>query len=133
MKPEWLDRTVVRAPYYTLCLSEGAFHRELTRLGVKDRPEFLTDGSDATTHHLLSERGKAACIVTMRWPCRKEHKDPIVVAGLLLHEAVHIWQKTLRVHREHCDQDGELEAYGIQWIAQCLMWEFRRQTKRTAK
>jgi hypothetical protein len=57
-----------------------------------------------------------------------EGRNPIEVAGLLVHEAVHVWQ-------EYCHGIGEAtpaseqEAYGIQAISQELMAEFDRQMK----
>lgn len=55
-----------------------------------------------------------------------ENRDPVEVAGLLIHEAVHIWQ-------EWCEYYGEVapgreqEAYAVQAIAQELMAEFARR------
>jgi len=64
-----------------------------------------------------------ACIVCLDdW----QGRNPIEVAGLLVHEAVHIWQS-------YCDDIGETdpgreqEAYGVQAIAQELMAEFARR------
>jgi len=57
-----------------------------------------------------------------------EGRNPIEVAGLLVHEAVHVWQ-------EYCHGIGEdtpgseQEAYGVQAISQELMAEFDRQIK----
>jgi hypothetical protein len=50
----------------------------------------------------------------------------VEIAGILVHEAVHIWQ-------EYCDFYGEdkpgreQEAYAIQFIAHELMTEFARK------
>ena len=54
-------------------------------------------------------------------------RNGVEVAGMLVHEAVHIWQ-------EWCDHYGETnpgreqEAYAIQAISQELMAEFARRT-----
>lgn len=123
MTPEWLHRGIVQAPHYCLCLSDKAFRAELDSLNLNEYPPFLHDNADATTHH-LEYKGKRVAIVCMKPDVAA---DPIVVAGLLTHEAVHTWQKACKVHREFVDQDGEFEAYSIQWISQNLMWEYIRK------
>lgn len=125
MKPEWLNRAIVNAPYYCLCLTPKAFRSALDHIEAEEYPTFLHDGGHATTHH-FEYQGKKVALVCMD-PGFAD--DPIVIAGLLTHEAVHIWQKAVKLHREFIDQDGEFEAYSIQWISQQLMWEYVRQTK----
>lgn len=93
----------------------------MRHLRVRDPgPWISNDRSDATVHHVLSPAGRRCCIVCLgSWRGR----DPIEVAGLLIHEAVHIWQC-------HADDIGERtpgveqEAYAIQAIAQELLAEF---------
>lgn len=46
-------------------------------------------------------------------------KDQIQVYGLLLHEAVHVWQKMKKLMGER-EPSSEFEAYSIQAIAQDL-------------
>lgn len=63
------------------------------------------------------------CIVALD---TSRSRNPIEIAGLLVHEAVHVWQ-------EYCDSIGEAfpgkeqEAYAIQAIAQELMDEYSRR------
>lgn len=120
----WLDRRVAApGPYLTLCLTEAEFHDALRRLKLHERPTFVRPSADATTHYLTKDNREQACIVCLRgW----EKRDSIEIAGLLVHEAVHVWQ--VYCERIGEEQPGvEQEAYAIQAIAQELMAEFRRR------
>jgi len=127
MKPkyQWLDRRIsAPAPFMTLCLSQAEFHDVLSKMGCKERPDWLkTDHADATAHHLSTSDGKAASIV-----CIKANRDRpgIEVAGLLIHEAVHIWQRYCEWYGE-TNPGSEQEAYAIQSISQELMTEYARR------
>ena len=57
-----------------------------------------------------------------------EKHTGIEVACLLVHEAVHIWQRTCEDYGEH-RPSAEFEAYAIQNISQQLMQSYREQTK----
>lgn len=120
----WLDRRIAApGPFLALCLSEVEFHTALTKLKSKCWPDWINPGANATTHTLTNQDGKPCCIVCLdTWRGR----NPVAVAGLLVHEAVHVWQ-------QYCDGIGERkpgteqEAYGIQAIAQELMAEYARR------
>lgn len=133
MKPKWLDRTAAPLPHYCLCLTEAALEHELAMLEVPkaDRPTFMASpGANATTH-LFYKLPKRVAIVTVN----VEHaakQEPIVIAGLLVHEAVHIWQFHVHNLREESPGD-EQEAYSVQWISQQLMWSYVEQTKKGGK
>lgn len=128
---KWLDRRIAApGPYLALCLTEKSFAKALDHCGIKERVNFVrSEHSHATTHICTNQKSETVCIVTIRdWKGR----EPIEVAGLLIHEAVHVWQ-------EYCKSIGETnpateqEAYGIQSIAQELMAEFDRITKKGKK
>lgn len=123
-KYKWLDRRIARpGPYLTLCLSQDEFDDVLTKLKVRDRPLFVNHGADATAHHLFTEKGGHTTVVCLSG---HEQRSPIEVAGMLVHEAVHVWQ-------EYCDTIGEKapgreqEAYAVQAISQELMAEYARR------
>lgn len=123
MKNRWLDRNPAHPlPYYTLCLTEAAFAREMKRMNVPSPPPFLGSRFAHATMHTFENDGKLSCIVCLRLDGKRENGE---VYGLLIHEAVHIWQ-------EHCKSIGdtpsdEAQAYGIQWISQQLIYEYARQ------
>lgn len=124
MKIRWLNRRIGRAgPYLALCLSSDEFHKELRRLKVPNLPTWVGAGADATTHKMENGNGKLCCLVCLKG---HESKSSIEVAGLLIHEAVHVWQAW-------CDDCGEFapgheqEAYAIQSISQELLAEYARR------
>ena len=126
----WLERSLMTAPvYYRLCLTEKDFKRACKHLKVakKDRPDFVSNWhSSATTHHFESQEDQRVSILV----CMRGFKDKedVAVYGLLVHEAVHIWQECKRLLGEH-KPSAEFEAYSIQGITQQLMWSFKEQTK----
>lgn len=130
MKQKWLDRTATPLPFYCLCLSEAALQHELGMLEVPkpDWPTFMASPTANATTHLFYKLPKRVAIVTMN-PAHAAKQDPIVVAGLLVHEAVHIWQFHVHNIREENPGD-EHEAYSVQWISQQLMWSYIDQTRR---
>ncbi len=125
MKAKWLQRHILTGPFVMLALNEQDYLRNTKRMGVKDPPQFSRpDG--AVMHSFLTARTlDAACIV-----CMEPHLDmPIVqVYGLLVHEAVHVWQLWCSQVGERSPGD-ETEAYAIQQISQRLMDDYDRQTK----
>jgi len=125
MKPKWRDRRVAApGPYLTLVLSQEEFDRELKKLGVAVGQAYVKNAhSQATVHMLDSNKGAHCCIVALS---DYEKRNPIEVAGLLVHEAVHIWQAYAERIGEHTP-GTEQEAYAIQSIAQELMAEFARR------
>lgn len=121
----WCDRGLIISPYYfALCLTEKAFQKELRHLKVpKNRwPEFMgSPSADATTHYF--QRGdKHSAIVCVK----ATHKHTaIAVAGILVHEAVHIWQAVKDVIGEQ-KPSSEFEAYSVQMLSQELFQRFAK-------
>lgn len=132
-KINWCDRMLMRSPYYFgLCLSEEDFQQELRRLKVpaKEWPNFLgSPHANATVHHLEKGDGKLLAIVCLG---NMEGRLPVEVNGLLVHEAVHIWQR-IRENIGERFPSIEFEAYSIQFLAQELMHAYSEATKKAAK
>jgi hypothetical protein len=122
----WLDRDLLVGPYLTLCLSEADYHSACADLGIPvDGPWISNDQSHATVHTRAHPRTGQLCSIV----CINVDGDRtgIEIAGLLTHEAVHIWQNFRRWIGE--DKPGdEAEAYAIQRIAQRLMHSYAEQT-----
>lgn len=126
---EWLDRSLLASPFYALCLNEKQFKKALKQLELprKDWPSFLaTKQSNATCHFFEKGDGSIACLVCMH---DYEDREMYSVCGLLVHEAVHIWQEYRKFIGEK-EPSSEFEAYSIQWIAQSLIDSFIRQTSK---
>lgn len=129
MKNKWLDRSLLESPcYYTLCTTEKQYAKELRRMKVPEpfSPFLKTSHSHATTHVLTEHRGKVCCIVCLG---STDGRRAVEVYGLLVHEAMHIWRE-VREHYGIVYPEAEQEAYAVQRIAQELIHEYRRQTKK---
>ena len=122
---KWLDRRIsAPGPYLCLCLSEEDYLKAMRKMKVKSVDDWIkTPQADATVH-LTSCAGDLAAVVCVR---PKEHSTLVQVAGLLIHEAVHIWQEWCDFYGEHAP-GKEQEAYAIQGISQTLIEDYQRQT-----
>lgn len=124
MKTRWLDRRIAApGPYLALCLSEAEFRSALKHLRASTESAWVRNAhSHATAHTFEGPRGLTVIVCIRDW----QGREPVEVAGLLIHEAVHIWQQ----YADHIGErrpGDEQEAYGIQAIAQELLAEFARR------
>lgn len=121
-KVEWLDRTLVVSPFFTLCKTEKEFHRALRhiKLDRKDWPDFILTPTAGATTHTFEKNGDLVCIVTVRKQKGVGRKQ---VYALLVHEAVHVWQE-LRNSIGEKFPSSEFEAYSIQSISQRLIYAY---------
>jgi len=127
-KVKYIDRALVVNPYYVgLVTNEQAFRQELKRLKVpeKDWPDYMgSNHADATAHFLEKADGSSISLVCLR---EKKKVDRVQVLGVLIHEAVHVWQYVRRYLGESAPSD-EFEAYAVQKIAQGLIAAYVNQT-----
>ena len=125
MKPTWLDRRVAApGPYLTLAMSQDEFDAALRHFKMPLGTPYLSSArADATAHFFDNQRGDSVAVVALG---DTTGRSGVEVAGLLVHEAVHIWQ----THRENIGETHpgrEQEAYAVQGIAQELMAEYARR------
>jgi len=125
-KTRWLDRDTVRAPYLALCLTEKAFLAAAKEIKDKHPGRWMDEARNVAMLHTWEDGGRVTCVLCLRPDAQTA--DPIEVAGTLVHESVHVFQRL-------CDSIGEanpsreFEAYSIEHIAQQFMREFVRQTQ----
>jgi len=128
----WMDRDLILSPLYIgLCLSEEQFNATLRRLKLDKRkwPDWVTGGFSGSTHFLEKDDGKKVCIVCIDCAPDTEYYATI---GLLIHEAIHIWQEICVQINEH-EPSSEFEAYSVQMIAQNLIATWDNTRKKDAK
>lgn len=123
-KIKWLDRQVgAPGPYLTLCTSEVEYLAVMRKLKVTGHDDWIkTPQADATVH-FLEKSGNFTVVVCVRV---NPYQPAISIAGLLVHESVHIWQNWCEFYGERKPGD-EQEAYFIQSISQTLMTEYARR------
>jgi hypothetical protein len=116
---KWLNRDLILGPYVTLCTTEEEYREAVAhcKTPLEKMSPWVNDGADATTHSLENTLGEMVCIVTIRVIAGE---DPVAVAAMLVHEAVHVWQRWRASIGEHAPSK-EFEAYSIQIISQRLM------------
>lgn len=109
----WCDRGW-QPVYYGFCPSKRAWVREMKRFGHPTEPYPTNDGC-ATT---FVNKGKTSIIVTLG-DKSEERQTRVEIAGLLCHEATHVWQEVRRAIGER-EPSIEFEAYSVQAIFQSL-------------
>jgi hypothetical protein len=118
---KWVERSLIDSPLCIgLCLSESAFRRELRKLDVpkKSWPVWVSESADACVHYMENpSSGAKCCIVCVSGDTDRNRSE---VIGLLVHEAVHVWQAVLEDINEDTPST-EFEAYAIQNISQRLI------------
>ena len=124
-KVRYISRSLIDGPYVGLCLDESSFKAELKRLKVAEYlwPRALSEGSQAELHSLRNQKGNTVFLICMK---RNPKLSQIERYAILVHEAVHVWQKWAReIGAEGAYEPGdEFEAYAIQNISQRLMEAF---------
>lgn len=128
---KWIDRDLITSPYCIgLCQSERNFIKEMQRLKVKDIPEWIGEGKDATVHYVTDNKSRGKCCIV----CIRERPDttPSEVIGLIVHEATHCFQWICQDMNEK-EPSSEFEAYAIQGISQKLIQEYKIDKKGKGK
>ena len=120
---EWCNNGLIFGPYFCLCLDEKQYLKQVKKLGVYNYNQFVNNGSDATCHYFTNSNNELTCIVCLS---NFDNKSNIQIYGLLVHEAVHIWQEFKNKIGE-INPSVEFEAYAIQSISQELFKSFERQ------
>lgn len=112
---KYISRTLIEGPYIGLCQSKKDYKKEMRRLKVSKREqgEWVSTGMNGTLHTFTHPRHGITCIVCIS---QKKREPRYIIEGLLVHEAVHAWQKIKRDIGEDTPGD-EFEAYSIQAIA----------------
>ena len=122
----WLDRKLLLGGYVAFVTSQTEFEQALVDIKVTDKPDYVPNGWPACTHSFELSSGELACIVALDLE-KAAQEDPIAVAALLVHEAVHVWQQNeSKAGKLGCFGD-EGEAYAIQNISTNLMVEYSRR------
>lgn len=117
----WVSRSLLQGAHLCLCTNETSFRAELRHMRIPTpHPEFVGPTANARTHSFVNAKGALCCVVCIR---DFRDKDPVEVAALLVHEAVHVWQQT-RVYLGETAPSPEFEAYAIQNISGNLMQAF---------
>lgn len=114
---------------FGFCPSETAWNREMKRFGMKE-PYPVSDGR--TTTFFNANKGAHFILVTIG--AGGVNRSDVEITGLLVHEAMHVWQSILESIGE--EKPGrEMEAYAMQAITQELLQAFHatRPPRRKSK
>lgn len=124
-RPIWIDQALVPGPHMALVTTAAQYRAALRRFGISDDDPWIRPGSDACTTAFTTAAGKLLCVVSID-VAACEAMEPIDVAALLAHEAVHVWQRIADVIGG--DLGRELPAYAVQNISAGLMRAYERAT-----
>lgn len=120
----WHNRALFVGPHVALVMSQTEYLAALAEHGLECADEFCPAGCMAVTHAFRSG-GELVCLIGLSPDALGE--DPIQVASLLCHEAVHVWQRVVdatALENPRACWGTEAEAYAIQNISHGLMQSF---------
>ena len=125
-KAKWIKRDLIISPFSIgLCLSEGDFKKELKRLKIplSECSPWIPGGADGKLWEFRKVKGchSQCCIVCIK---ARKKSTLLEVTGLIIHEAVHVWQAIKDTYGERYPS-LEFEAYSIQSIAQRLIKSYK--------
>ena len=120
---DWLFPQPPIVPKFSLFLDEDRFRRELRRLRLSDWRDAQFGSPNGARVLFLEHNGDHLAIVSVDRKMAKSRPYRVEVYGLLVHEAVHIWQHA-RDRMKEKNPGGEHEAYTVQHIAQALMHRY---------
>jgi len=125
----WLERNLFVGGYLAFVTSQEEFVEALKEIECTDyEDKFVPNGWPACTHTFDGVNGSIACIVALDME-RAAKEDPIDVAALLVHEAVHVWQANEKAAGKLGCFGYEGEAYAIQNISTRLMAAYVEKLK----
>ena len=122
----WLGRGLLVGGYLALVTSQQEFDKALKNIKITDKIEFVPNGWPAATHVFSNVNGSIACIVGLDME-KAAQEDPIDVAALLVHEAVHVFQANEKTAGDMGCFGSEGEAYAIQNISADLMSAYKQK------
>lgn len=121
---KWLNRRVAKlGPFLTLCLTKEEQDHVTKKLLGRDL-DFPVAG--AHCHAFEDKITNELCAVVSVSKDSQKKCNAIEMAGLLIHEAVHVWQRYAEDMGESIP-GLEQEAYAIQGISQELLDEYARR------
>lgn len=121
---KWLARRVAKpGPYLTLCLSQEELRAASKRLTDQVMPFPMTGALCST---FTNKGTNELCAIVSLSESAQKNRNAIEMAGLLIHEAVHVWQGYAE-HMGEVRPADEQEAYAIQAISQELLAEYSRR------
>ena len=130
MKTRWLDRRIAwPGPYLCLCLNQAEYVAALAHLNLIPADDVWCSKDGGKTHYATNDSGQDVCIVCMDV---SQERTGIEIVGLLVHEAVHVFQRYCLGIGERAPA-AEQEAYGVQFIAQELMAEYAKRLQAMAR
>ena len=125
----WCERGMFQGGYLAFVTSQEEFQQALKDIEVADYgDQFVPNGWPACTHSFENVNGSVACIVGFDME-KAAKQDPIDVAALLVHEAVHVWQTNENAAGKPGCFGTEGEAYAIQNISTRLMSAYADKLK----
>lgn len=125
----WCARGLFQGGYLAFVTSQKEFEQALADIECTDCDDaFVPNGWPACTHTFGDVKGSIACIVGFDM-AKAATQDPIDVAALLVHEAVHVWQQNESAAGKLGCFGTEGEAYAIQNISTQLMSAYADKLK----